>query len=133
MQEGTGKGKGARIPCACHTLDLRSARITQVQQAGDLVESLASRVVRGPAQELAIEWAVTVVEAGVPSRDDQANARVDRLFGIGELAGVKMAFQVIDRDSGRSSARASDFAAVRPTTSAPTSPAGWRRRSFPGL
>ena len=37
----------------------------------------------------------------MPARDDQADAGVDRLIGIGELAGVKMAFQVIDRDQGQ--------------------------------
>ena len=48
-----------------------------------------------------MKWAATVVEAGVPARDDQADAGVDRLFGIGELAGVEMALQVIDRDQGQ--------------------------------
>ncbi len=41
-----------------------------------------------------------MIQAGVPARDDEADARVDRLIGVGELAGVKMPFQVIDGDQG---------------------------------
>ena len=76
---------------------------------------------------------MTVVKAGVPARDDQADAGVDRPIGIGELAGVEMAFQVIDRDQGQIESQGqglrggqADHEGTRP------GPAGSRRQSFPG-
>ena len=87
-----------RVPRACGLLDHGAAGITQAQQAGDLVEGLARGVVGGPAQELARQRAPAGVETGVAAGDHQANARVDLAIGKGELAGVEVAFQVIDRD-----------------------------------
>ena len=98
VQERPGKRKRRWIAASGRSLDLGAAGISQAQQAGHLVERFARRVVGRAAQKLVLERAVAQIQAGVPARNDQSDARIDLAVGIGELAGVKMAFEVVDGD-----------------------------------
>ena len=98
MKERAGKAKARGFPAARGPLDFRAAGITKAQQAGDLVEGLARGVVGRPAQKFARQRAPADIEAGMAPGDDQADAGVDLAVGKSELAGVKVAFQVVDGD-----------------------------------
>jgi len=50
------------------------------------------------AEQVGVDRPSAVEEARVPPRHDQPDAGVDLGVGIGELAGVEVPFQVIDRD-----------------------------------
>ena len=98
MQERSRKSEGCRVAADGRSLDLRAAGIPEAEQAGDLVEGLAGRVVRRATEQLVLERALATVKAGMPAGDDQAGAREHVAIGISELARVKMPFEMVDGD-----------------------------------
>src|SRR5690606_40615468 len=80
-------------------LDGGAAGEAQAEQAGDLVERLAGRVVEGGAEQFEVQGVVAVVERGVPPAHDQAHAGEDVLSG-GQAAGVDVALDVVDAEQG---------------------------------
>ena len=98
VQEGPGKGKRLGVAALRHALD-RGTR-PDIPGPGGWPPC---RTPRRPRRRSCRPAASTpagsaVVEAGVSSRDHQADAGIDLAIRVGELAGVQVAFQVVDGD-----------------------------------
>src|SRR5262249_36846007 len=96
VEVGPRECEGRRVASLRSPLDGGTARGSQSEQTGDLVEGLARRVVDGPSQKLGLDRRLAGVQARVAAGDDQAEAGIDGALARGELAGVEVALEVID-------------------------------------
>ncbi len=105
VDQRAGQGEGPRIAPSGRPFDRRAARKRQAQQAGDLVERLAGRVVDRASQQFEFQRRCAAIQAGVAAADDQAQARKDVASG-GQAAGVDVGLQMIDGHQRQASGQA---------------------------
>ncbi len=98
MEERSRESESRRVAAVSRSLDLRARRDIPGRAGWPPCRRL--RPPRHPScrQATRTERALAKVKAGMPSGNDQARAGVNVAIGIGELARVKMTFQVIDGD-----------------------------------
>ena len=75
IQAGTRKRKRSRIPTLGGPLDHRSSRVSETQQARNLVKGLSRRIVDGPPQALILAIVLHQDQIGMSTGNDQAKLR----------------------------------------------------------
>ena len=97
MHERAGEIDGARIALCCVSADDRAARIPKAERLGNLVERFPHRIVDRRAERFVVRPVLHMHEHRVPAAHERNDHRRSDC-GIGDLVGVQMAFEMIDRD-----------------------------------
>ena len=92
-----GKNDGMGVAFARRLVDLGSAWVAQADLTGNLVKSLAGRVVLGPSQDLVLSVISDQHQMGVASRNNQTGK--GRLQGrLGNIVGTDVSLYMMDSD-----------------------------------
>ena len=100
--EPAGEADRLRVAVGGDAVDLRPAGVGQAEQAGDLVEGLARRVVDGLAEQLDVGDEVAhVQQRGVPARDEQGDGRqLEVAAVVAQHVGADVPDEVVDGVEG---------------------------------
>ena len=97
---GLGKHEARSIAPSRQAVDHRASGVAQVEEFGDLVQDLTSRIIPRFGEQPVLQWGFQEIQRTVAAADQKGKHGVFNLRIFNEH-GMNMGLQVIDRDQGQ--------------------------------